>query len=157
MLTRWPIITPLTGAAMALAAGLMLGGYMKPQLVTDHPLGPQILTPGSAQGSSDPVDDGATLARYGAKIPDYVLGTDMTRPMVGRMTPAAEPAPAPAPAPQEDPPAERDRTDYQAPATTPASYPSPRDGDGYDRDGDGYDAPAPSAYSDQAQLAPPAG
>jgi hypothetical protein len=119
MLIRWPIITPLAGAAMALAAGLMLGGYMKPQLVTDHPLGPQMLTPASAQRISDPVDDGATLARYGAKIPDYVLGTDLTRPMT------AQPAPvtAPEPAPQEDPPAplEVDRTDYQTPA---AAHPS---------------------------------
>jgi len=67
----------LTGAGVALVAGLLMGAVARPDLVADdRPAGPQILAGWSGVRSTGPFDDGRTFAAYNGQIPDYVLGTD---------------------------------------------------------------------------------
>ena len=85
----------LTGAAVALAAGLLMGAVAKPDLAgDDRPAGPQILAGWGGGRSTGPFDDGAALANYKGQLPDYVLGTDWKR----SLTPPAQMADAPPPA-----------------------------------------------------------
>jgi hypothetical protein len=72
-----------------LVAGLGLGALMRPDLSgDDRPAGPQIVDE-AADAAPAPIDDSLRLTRYTGKIPDYVLGTDWTRPR------ALAPPPAP--------------------------------------------------------------
>jgi hypothetical protein len=72
----------LAGAAVAAAAGVMMGSAMHPSLVTDdRPEGPQIFAQDG--GSTGPFDSGKALASYGDRVPDYVLGTDAKKAMTG--------------------------------------------------------------------------
>lgn len=73
----------LTGAGVALAAGLLMGAVAKPDLAgDDRPAGPQILAGWGGGRSTGPFDDGAGFASYKGQIPDYVLGTDWKRSLI---------------------------------------------------------------------------
>jgi hypothetical protein len=79
--------TLCAGAVVALAAGLLAGAAMKPDLsapdlaAADRLAGPQVLAdPGPPRAPAPaPADDGVTYTSYLAdrgRTPDYVLGTD---------------------------------------------------------------------------------
>jgi hypothetical protein len=97
----------LSGAAVSLATGLLLGFAMQPQLNIDerHPAGPQMAMHEAGARSDGPIENGAALASYAGVFPDYVLGTNwkksMTSPAVIAVTEPREVSPAP-PAPDED-------------------------------------------------------
>lgn len=102
-----PVRMELFGAAIALASGLMLGGAMHPDLTgDDRPAGPQIIAGRAGLRSAGPLDGGATLASYAARTPDYVLGTDATKPMGWPGERAETSAPAPHIAPAQEAPSE---------------------------------------------------
>jgi hypothetical protein len=68
---------PLSGAAGALVAGLLLGGAMQPHLYDgDRPSGPQIFAEVAGARSTGPFDPGASFVSDPGKTPDYVMGTD---------------------------------------------------------------------------------
>lgn len=73
----------LSGAAISLAAGLLLGAAMQPQLNIDdsHPAGPQMTIHGSGVRSGGPIETEAALASYASVLPDYVLGTNWKKSM----------------------------------------------------------------------------
>lgn len=65
------------GAPFVVAAALLLGAALQPQLaVSDDPRGPQMLMGVSARHAPPDV----SWAAYNGPVPDYVLGTDWTRP-----------------------------------------------------------------------------
>ena len=139
------ILIQATGAVVALAAGLSLGGFMRPQLITDRALGPQMVE-ASAPRAPDAVDDGVSLARYGGKLPDYVLGTDVTRPPVQ----AALPGPSAGTEPEaREQTADEARAAYAEAAEAAAQPASDRAPD--------YDAPRtdPAPDADNASNPPP--
>lgn len=71
----------LSGAALSLAAGALLGGAMRPNLDARdaRPAGPQMVAGWESGQSTGPFDPGVTLAAYSGQLPDYVLGTDWKR------------------------------------------------------------------------------
>jgi hypothetical protein len=72
----------LPGAGLALAAGMLLGGAMQPQLYDgDRPAGPQMIADFAGVRSTGPFDPGTTFAAYHGQAPDYVLGTDWKKTM----------------------------------------------------------------------------
>jgi|GEM_PF-1454283 len=72
--------TLFAGAGLAVAAGLLMGAAMKPDLeADDRPAGPQVIAEGRQALPSGPFDDRAAYASYGGQMPDYVLGTDWKR------------------------------------------------------------------------------
>jgi hypothetical protein len=108
--TDWRVV--LSGAGLALAAGLLLGGAMKPDLLNDDlARGPQQLAALSGVRAAPPVELGAAMAAYGTRLPTYVLGPDAARL-------AAEPQAA-APDPMEASPAPEPASEVAAPATEP--------------------------------------
>lgn len=108
---------PLSGAGVALAAGLLLGGAMQPHLYDgDRPSGPQIFANWAGARSTGPFDPGTTFASYRGQMPDYVMGTDWKK----RMTSPEEQAAVSTP--RREPPTD-DVPQAQAPATfTHAAY-----------------------------------
>jgi hypothetical protein len=79
---RSKVKTVYMGAGIAAAAGLLMGAVARPDLGgDDRPAGPQIMAGWAGVRSTGPFDDGATLASYKGKIPDYVLGTDFKASM----------------------------------------------------------------------------
>lgn len=69
------------GAALAAVAGLILGAAMQPDLDGDGFIAPQIeLPPSGARAELAGYDPG--VAAYGRNPPEYVIGTDYTRPPV---------------------------------------------------------------------------
>ena len=69
--------TAYAGAVAALAAGLLSGAAMRPDLTADdRPAGPQMFAEASPARPTGPFDDSPSWARYGGKVPDYVFGTD---------------------------------------------------------------------------------
>jgi hypothetical protein len=84
------------GACSALAVGLMLGGFMHPDLAgDDRPAGPQIILGKAAERSTGPFDPRPEMANYSAGVPDYVLGTDWKRAANWRPPAAAVAPPLP--------------------------------------------------------------
>ncbi|HSV02197.1 MAG TPA: hypothetical protein VLI41_03235 [Phenylobacterium sp.] len=76
---RFAEVTALyAGAGLALAAGLLMGAALKPDLGYDNrPLGPQIVAGTDRAQASGPFDDDAvSYAAYRGRIPDYVIGSD---------------------------------------------------------------------------------
>ena len=74
---NFPVRLELYGAVIAVASGLMLGGVMHPNLEgDDRPAGPQMIAGDAAMRAAGLPDTGATLASYGGRVPDYVVGTD---------------------------------------------------------------------------------
>jgi hypothetical protein len=74
---------------------------MRPDLNgDDRPAGPQIVAE-TAEPAPAPIDDSLRLTRYSGKIPDYVLGTDWTRPRALPPPPAPYETRGPTPAAEE--------------------------------------------------------
>src|SRR5436190_11050483 len=91
-----------SGAGVALAMGLLLGGLMHPDLaLDDRPIGPQIILGKAAMRSTGPFDPRPEMAVYQGQVPDYVLGTDLKRAADWRPPPAAVTSPLPR---DDDPP-----------------------------------------------------
>lgn len=67
------------GVAVAAAAGLLMGSAMYPDLDAEKIEGPQILMGGGGP-RSEPVLSQASVATYGDRVPDYVVGTDALKP-----------------------------------------------------------------------------
>ncbi|MFL5297734.1 MAG: hypothetical protein ACJ798_15260 [Phenylobacterium sp.] len=111
-----------------MAAGLLLGGAMHPNLDDDgRPIGPQIIAGSSGMRAIGSFDSAMRMASYNGKIPDYVLGTDWNR-MTALPEPAAVAPPARELARNDDPPPEPAtyvRADYEEPPLAPhGRYPS---------------------------------
>jgi hypothetical protein len=121
----------LTGAGVALAAGLLMGAVAKPDLAgDDRPAGPQILAGWGGGRSTGPFDDGASFANFKGQIPDYVLGTDWKRSLTPHVL-TADPPPADEMkmAAADDPPDRPlPRTTYPDPPHAAPSYPSMQGG-----------------------------
>jgi hypothetical protein len=84
-----------SGVGMAAVAGLLMGAAMRPELnVGDRPEGPQMFAGWSGTRSTGPFDDSVGFAAYHGQTPDYVLGTDWTKP-ASPVQAAYEPEPAP--------------------------------------------------------------
>lgn len=67
------------GAALAVAAGLLTGAAMQPDLDDDKVEGPQILLAGGGE-RAEPAAYDPGVAAYGPELPDHVVGTDYVRP-----------------------------------------------------------------------------
>jgi len=67
------------GVAVAAAVGLTMGMALYPDLDEDKVEGPQILMNGGGPRGEAPASH-ATVADYGARVPDYVVGTDSLKP-----------------------------------------------------------------------------
>ena len=130
-MTRTDLTVFLSGAAVALTAGVLLGGAMQPHLDRDdgRPAGPQMFAAwdGRSTGPFDPGDANVMLAAYHGNPPDYVLGTDWKKAMAWPDEKAAVSAPreaAPEPAPPVEPPPVLARVTYQEPPPPTHDYPS---------------------------------
>src|SRR3954451_16584628 len=82
-MTRSDTIISLSGAAAALAAGLLLGGAMQPHLDEGdgRPAGPQMFADWAGARSTGPFDPGTTFVSYQTNMPDYVMGSDWKKRM----------------------------------------------------------------------------
>ena len=120
---------------MAAAAGLLLGSTLHPDLGAEGLMSPQTQVAGG--GARDGYVGGDPgLSRYAGPVPEYVTGTDATRPPA-EFADAGAPAPeTPAPRPVQDeapqvrpaPPAWRDMP------REPVAYPSNAGGVVYETD-----------------------
>jgi hypothetical protein len=100
---------PFYGVAVVALAGVLAGAAMKPVLnIGDGPKGPQILGPESAPRMDRADGQGSGFAAYRWGIPEYVLGTDWTRPQEVAQT--------------EDAWVEPEAAAYEAPAVEPVRY-----------------------------------
>jgi hypothetical protein len=129
MMTRTDLTVFLSGAAVALTAGVLLGGAMQPHLSGDdgRPAGPQMFAAydGRSTGPFDPGDPYVTLAAYHGTPPDYVMGTDWKKAMAwpDQKVAVAEPREAAATPPADDPPPALTHAVYDEPPPT-HDYPS---------------------------------
>ncbi len=139
------------GSALALLTGIMLGGAMQPNLTEDF-TGPHTLVPGGGQRSVS-IASQQSVADYGAQLPDYVVGTDWTRPRELTLA-SADVAAAPEPAAEvtvytsdesSPDPMNVVRTRWRDEARDPVSYPSDRGGLVYETD---LPAPPPAPESE---------
>ncbi len=91
----------LSGAALSLAAGLLLGSALQPELNIDdsHPAGPQMAVQASGARSEGPFETEAALASYSGVFPDDVLATKMKRLINSPDVVIAEPRDVESPAP----------------------------------------------------------
>jgi hypothetical protein len=116
-----------TGAAAAVVAGVLMGAAMKPDFGDDRVLGPQFFAAdGGVHDASYRPDPGASV--YGGRIPDYVIGTDWTRP---RQAASATPSPEPREDPviftaddEPSPPMTMTYRTWREPPREPSAYPS---------------------------------
>jgi hypothetical protein len=124
-MTRTDLTVFLSGAAVALTTGVVLGGAMQPHLNGDdgRPEGPQMFAAydGRSTGPFDPGDPSLVLAAYHGTPPDYVMGTDWKK----AMTPPVEKAAVTEvhEAPDDSPPPVLARAAYDEPPPT-HDYPS---------------------------------
>ena len=119
----------LAGAAAALISGVMLGGFMQPNLgeTRDGPAGPQMFADWAGSRSTGPFDPGTTFVAYQANMPDYVMGTDWKKRMAWPEDRAAVSAPRETvsdEAPAQEPAPVITRTSYQELDSPARSYPS---------------------------------
>jgi len=85
--------TLLQGVAGVAAVGLLMGAVAHPNLREgDKPEGPQILLAGGGERGVQTVSDPGVGA-YGARLPEYVIGTDATRPRAEPAWWASDPEP----------------------------------------------------------------
>lgn len=117
--------TVLTGAGIALTAGLLMGAVAKPDLRgDDRPEGPQVIAGWAGVRSTGPFDDGTTFASYQGQVPDYVLGTDWKK----SLAPPPDPRPVRvADAADDDPPPDPvviTHAAYDEPPREAPAYPS---------------------------------
>lgn len=133
----------LAGTAVALSAGVLLGGAMRPELaIGDRPEGPQMFASWSGTRSTGPFDPGTTFVNYPNPAPDYLMGTDWKKRMAWPDERAAVPAAAVEEASAEttedrapvEAPSVLTRAAYEEPAPVGRAYPSL-----------GGDAPTPAA------------
>lgn len=137
----------LAGTAVALTAGVLLGGAMRPELaIGDRPEGPQMFASWSGTRSTGPFDPGTTFVNYPNPAPDYLMGTDWKKRMAWPDERAAVPAAAeeaPAETAEDRAPGEAPtvlaRVAYEEPAPAAHVYPS------LGRDAPAATAPPPSA------------
>jgi hypothetical protein len=127
----------LTGGAVALVAGLLMGAVARPDLGgDDRPAGPQILAGWGGGRATGPFDDGAAYAAYKGQVPDYVLGTDWKRSLQ-MPTPTAD-APPPGAmrtaAVDDAPDMPLTRAAYDEPQHAQPAYPSTQGGQSYGAD-----------------------
>lgn len=138
-----------SGAGLAVAAGLLMGAAMKPNLGgDDRPIGPQIFAGWSGIRSTGPFDQpDLAFAAYSASIPDYVIGTDWKRyaaPVA--YEPVAEEPPLVVESEFDEPAyAAPYQVAWQEPPREPPSFPSLDGGRAY--------GPAQSAAAVPAQAA----
>jgi hypothetical protein len=128
-LTLSELTIPLSGAACALVAGLLLGGAMQPHLdaADGRPAGPQMFADWAGVRSTGPFDPGTTFVNYPGKMPDYVMGTDWKKTMAWPNERAAVSAPREAALDDAPTPPEPilTRVAYEEPpAAPPHGYPS---------------------------------
>lgn len=122
--------TLFSGVAIATVAGLTMGMAMYPELDLDKVEGPQIQMPGGGPRVDGPLS-AAGMTTYGARVPDYVIGTDSLKPaqyQVMAYSDRAEPEYAET-GDQGDvmayeAPAEVKRATWRDEAREPSSYPS---------------------------------
>ena len=121
----------LPGAGLALAAGMLIGGAMQPQLYDgDRPAGPQIIADFAGVRSTGPFDPGTTFAAYRGNLPDYVLGTDWKKTLTApdarvAVTPLAREIAVDDAPPTEEPATVTRVTYVDPPAAAPVrDYPS---------------------------------
>jgi hypothetical protein len=69
-----------SGSAMAVAAGLMAGGLMYPELIGPGDVGGPQLQAGSSGARTAYYGGSANWAPYSGEVPDYVIGTDWRKP-----------------------------------------------------------------------------
>jgi len=118
------VTTPVAGAGVALALGLLLGAAMRPQLAIDE-LAPQALDAWPREPS--PYDAGApdalAFAQYGGELPEYVLGLDWAAATAAPDAPpnAADAEPHPSASEAETAPREAEAAPEAAEHATPAS------------------------------------
>ena len=132
--------TLLQGVAVLAAVGLLMGAVAHPNLRgADDTEGPQMLMAGGGERGVQMVSDPGAAA-YGGRVPEYVLGTDWTRPR-GDQTAWAESVPNPqestGPAvvfAADDDPAQVQvsHATWRDEAREPPLYPSARGGVPYD-------------------------
>lgn len=121
--------TILPGVALAVAAGLSLGGMMKPNLLEGdgRPAGPQMMADWAGVRSTGPFDPGTSFIAYRDHMPDYVLGTDWKKATAwpAERVAASEPREvvADTPAPANEHPVYAHAV-YDEPAPVPHVYPS---------------------------------
>jgi hypothetical protein len=129
-LTLSELRIPLSGAAVALAAGLLLGSAMQPHLDDGdgRPAGPQMFADWAGARSTGPFDPGTTFVNYPGKVPDYVVGSDWKKRMDWPDERAAVSAPREAVGEDEQVPGERvavlTRTTYADSPAPAHDYPS---------------------------------
>lgn len=73
--------TLFSGAAVAVAAGLLFGGVFYPDLNAGAVKGPQMEMSGGGPRAVTEVSD-AGVSTYNGHVPDYVIGTDALKPPV---------------------------------------------------------------------------
>ncbi len=118
----------LSGAAVSLASGLLLGSVLQPRFDFDdnRPVGPQVLATVSAPRAQAPSEEFADIGRYAGKVPDYVMGVNWKKAMAWPdETGASEARPETvreSPSPPE--PLSVTRTAYETPAERSHLYPS---------------------------------
>jgi hypothetical protein len=127
-LTLAELKIPLSGAACALMAGMLMGSAMQPHLYAgDRPSGPQMFAEAPGGRSTGPFDPGTSFVGYQGRMPDYVMGADWKKRMAWPDERAAVSAPRElvrddAPPPRE--PAVYARTIYEEPPRPDQAYPS---------------------------------
>ena len=127
-LTLTELKIPLSGAAGALIAGLLLGWAMQPHLYDgDRPAGPQMFADWAGARSTGPFDPGTSFISYQSKMPDYVMGTDWKKRMAWPDERAAVSAPREIVRDNPPPPADApvlSRAAYEEPRAPLPGYPS---------------------------------
>lgn len=152
LITNDDLKTLMQGAGAVAVAGLLMGGAMHPDLYKgDRPLGPQMLMGGAARGASAAADPGVGV--YAGAAPEYVIGTDWTRPKTPQYVRYAEAETGETGdvmAYEDTAPAQVTRTAWRDEPREAPSYPSER-GNAY------YEAnlPAPPGAPDQADDSAP--
>src|SRR3569833_3237217 len=110
------------GVALAVFSGAMLGGAMRPDLITDRPEGPLLFVTWVGDRSTGPFDPGTTFVAYGANAPDNVMGTDWKKRMAWSDDPAAAAPSAQDEVATDDTSASQDTSLDASPAVVRAAY-----------------------------------
>ena len=122
----------LVGTGVALAAGLLMGAAMQPELIFDavRLSGPQIQAGSAGLRGSGPYDGMARVSSFSGQVPDYVIGTDSLKPMAWPDDPAADDRVADDPAykPPQPEPVRMAAASWQEPPAPAPEYPSERGG-----------------------------